>query len=72
MLGSYLQHEIEKQVKPGFTNYRRDIQPKNSNFVERIQCFLKEFKIMQNEWTKWKLMELVKINENNLMELMKN
>ena len=22
-------------------------------------------KIMQNEWTKWKLMELVKINENN-------
>ena len=29
-------------------------------------------KIMQNEWTKWKLMELVKINENNLMELMKN
>ena len=32
---------------------------------------------MQNEWTKWKLMELVKINENNginekLMELMKN
>ena len=29
-------------------------------------------KIMQNEWTKWKLMELVKIDENNLMELMKN